>query len=73
MTSERLLALTAVSDQMANYMQRHGTAEQYERGTNPFVSRLHECGVHAAESRLQEVVLELMTTANLAATEMSSF
>ncbi|MFN9975068.1 MAG: hypothetical protein ACK58T_34770, partial [Phycisphaerae bacterium] len=64
---------TAVSDHMANYMQRHGTAEKYELGTNPFVTSLQENGVHAAESRLQEVVLELMTSANLAAMEMSSF
>ncbi len=73
LNNERLVALTAVSDHMANYMQRHGTAEKYELGTNPFVTSLQENGVHAAESRLQEVVLELMTSANLAAMEMSSF
>ena len=56
----RLTALTAVSDHMANHLQRFGSAEGYQPDDCPFTAVLEQCGVARAGLRLRKSAVSLM-------------
>lgn len=62
----KLVATTAVADQMANYLQVHGVAEGYDPATNPHVDVLFESDpIRIAE--FHSMALELMEDAQRSA------
>lgn len=59
-TAGRLTALTAVSDHMANHLQRHGVAYDYDIASNTAIAVLQDSGVNALESRIRDIAGHLM-------------
>lgn len=69
----RLVALTAVSDHMANHLQRGEDVNSYDLRENSAIFVLEGCGVRNAAGRLAETVQEVMETAARDAVEMMAF
>lgn len=61
--SRRLTSLIAVSDHMANHLQRFEEAAGYDPSSNPFVPTLAEFGDALFEKRFAEMSLALMEKA----------
>lgn len=68
----RLVALTSVSDHMANHMHRHEEGNSYDLQKNHAVSVLEACGVPNVASRLRHLFPEIMDTSRQLALEMST-
>ena len=68
----RLVALTAIADHMANYMQRFDTASQYDLSSNEAICVLESCGPMNVAERLSDVYREIMNAAKTEAQKMWS-
>lgn len=58
--SKRLVALIAVCDHMANYLQNHGTSDGYDIDANDAVSVLAANGLPNAAARIRESHMDMM-------------
>ncbi len=56
----RLVALTAISDHIANHMQRFETSDGYDITTNEAIFVLEETGIANVAGRLKDVISEIM-------------
>jgi len=68
----RLVALTAIADHMASYLQRFDNAANYDLRTNEGVYVLETCGVPSVAGRLADVCRDMMTTSKKEAQKMWS-
>ena len=68
----RLVALTAIADHMASYLQRFDNATNYDIRTNEAVYVLETCGVTNAAGRLADVCRDMMTSCKKEAQKMWS-
>ena len=59
----RLVALVAIADHMASYLQRFDNGNQYNLRDNEAVYVLESCGQSNVAARLADVCLEMMTSA----------
>ncbi len=66
----RLVALTALSDHVANHMQRFETSDNYDISTNEAALILEGSGVANVAGRLQDVIAEVMDATRREAQEM---
>lgn len=69
----RLTALTAVADHMANFIQRHESADGYEPATNSAIVLLEGAGVRCAGPRFNEICRAIMEASVRDVTEMMAF
>lgn len=56
----RLTSLVAVSDHMANHLQRHGAADGYDIQKNNAISVLDDRGAEGVNTRINDIALHLM-------------
>lgn len=66
----RLVSLIGVSDHMANYIQRTGSADDYDVRENSAVDVLEASGIRQAGARLLEKTAEIMRSAEQEAQEL---
>jgi HD-like signal output (HDOD) protein len=59
----QLVALVAIADHMANYLQRFENGNEYNLGENEAVYVLESCGQTNVATRLADVCREMMTSA----------
>jgi len=59
----RLVALVAIADHMASYLQRFENGNQYNLRENEAVYVLESCGQTNVAARLSDVCREMMTSA----------
>lgn len=71
--NRRFVALVAVSDHMANHLQRFEEAVGYTPTSNRAVELLEDSGVPHAVHRFTEIAATVMETAHRDATEMLAF
>ncbi len=68
--NRRFVALIAVCDQMANYLQQREKGSGYNSRGNSSIELLEDCGVAHASRRFHEIAVTVMETASRDITEM---
>jgi HD-like signal output (HDOD) protein len=58
---QRLAALVAVADDVANFVQCHQSGEGYDFNQNPFIDCLEDCGVAGARRKLVDAAAEILS------------
>jgi HD-like signal output (HDOD) protein len=68
----RLVALTAISDHIANHMQRFETSENYDITTNEAIYILEGTGIANVGGRLQDLIADIMESTRREAQDLMS-
>ena len=66
----RLVALTAISDHIANHIQRFETSDNYDMTANDAIFVLEGTGIPNAAGRLQDLIADIMETARRESQEL---